>query len=419
MKIRERKFKFAPFSVKQKKVLSWWADSSPVKDHNGIIADGAIRSGKTMSMSLSFVLWAMSSFSDELFAMCGKTIGSFRRNVLPGLKLMLRTLGYRVEDHRVDNLLVVALDDKVNYIYIFGGKDERSQDLIQGITLAGVFFDEVALMPESFVKQATARCSVEGSKYWFNCNPEGPNHWFYKEWILKAAERQLLYLHFDMDDNLSLSENIKARFRAMYSGVFYQRYILGLWVIAEGLVYQLFDREKHVTETVPQSGRYFVSIDYGTINPFSAGLWCLSGGVAYRIKEYYYNSRENDGTTKTDEEYYSELEALTSGYSIEKVIIDPSAASMITTIKRHGKYQVKKAENDVIPGIRDTTSLLAAGRLKFKDCCKDSIAEFGMYRWDTESKEDAVIKENDHAMDDIRYFVYTILRKELRWSKWS
>lgn len=178
MKRIKRVFKFQPFSKKQRMVLNWWCKDSPVKDSDGIIADGAIRSGKTVSMSLSFIMWAMSSFNGENFAMCGKTIGSFRRNVLSGLKMMLHSRGYTVADHRADNLVIITKGDVTNYFYIFGGKDERSQDLIQGITLAGVFFDEVALMPESFVNQATGRCSIDGSKYWFNCNPDGPYHWF-------------------------------------------------------------------------------------------------------------------------------------------------------------------------------------------------------------------------------------------------
>lgn len=236
-------FRFMPFSVKQRKVLDWWCDGSPVKDCDGIIADGAIRSGKTVSMSLSFVMWAMTSFRNENFAMCGKTIASFRRNVLSGLRLMLLSRGYKVEDRRGDNIVTVSRGDAVNYFYIFGGKDESSQDLIQGITLAGVFFDEVALMPESFVNQGTGRNSVSGSKFWFNCNPDNPAHWFKKNWIDKRREKNLLYLHFDMSDNLSLSEKIKTRYRSMYSGVFFKRFILGLWAAAEGAIYTEFAAE--------------------------------------------------------------------------------------------------------------------------------------------------------------------------------
>ena len=175
VQVKTQVFKFQPFSRKQKQVLTWWTPGSFVKDYDGIIADGAIRSGKTVCMSLSFVMWAMESFNGQNFAMCGKTIGSFRRNVLFWLKLMLKSRGYQVTDHRADNLVVIRRGEVVNNFYIFGGKDERSQDLIQGITLAGLFCDEVALMPESFVNQATGRLSVTGSKMWFNCNPAGPN----------------------------------------------------------------------------------------------------------------------------------------------------------------------------------------------------------------------------------------------------
>ena len=234
-------FKFKKFSKKQRMIFNWWTDTSPVKDMDGIIADGAIRTGKTLCMSLSFIMWAMSTFNECNFGMCGKTIGSFRRNVLMVLKLTLKARGYNFEDHRTDNLLIVTKGDVTNYFYIFGGKDESSQDLVQGITLAGVFFDEVALMPESFVNQATARCSIDGSKWWFNCNPAGPSHWFKTEWIDKINSKRLLYLHFLMDDNLSLSDKIKARYKSQYSGVFYDRYIRGLWVIAEGIIYDMFN----------------------------------------------------------------------------------------------------------------------------------------------------------------------------------
>ena len=254
--MKKQVFKFRPFSKKQRMTLNWWTENSPVKNYSGIIADGAIRSGKTISMSLSFVLWAMNSFEGQNFAMCGKTIGSFRRNVLFWLKLMLRSRGYSITDHRADNLVVVRRKGKENYFYIFGGKDERSQDLIQGITLAGVFFDEVALMPESFVNQATGRCSVTGSKFWFNCNPDGPYHWFKTNWIDKATEKKLLYLHFTMDDNLSLSEEIKARYRSMYIGVFFKRYILGLWAAAEGIIYDMFDEE-----TCSEYSRFFSTVN--------------------------------------------------------------------------------------------------------------------------------------------------------------
>ena len=346
-KAKKQGFIFQPFSVKQKKVLTWWCQESPVKDMDGIIADGAIRSGKTLSMSLSYVLWAMSTFNQQNFGMAGKTIGSFRRNVLFWLKLMLRSRKYTVIDHRSDNLLIVSKGGTTNYFYIFGGKDERSQDLIQGITLAGMFFDEVALMPESFVNQATGRCSVDGSKFWFNCNPDNPRHWFKVNWIDKAEKKRLVYLHFTMDDNLSLSEKIKARYRGMYVGVFFKRYIEGLWCVAEGLVYSMFDEEKHVTkERMKGAHEYVVSVDYGTVNPFSCGLWAFDGRRSIREQEIYYDSRA-EGKRLDDEAYYKMMDEMIGDRQVEYIIVDPSAASFIEVIKKYAKYVVKGADNDV------------------------------------------------------------------------
>lgn len=408
-------FKFQPFSRKQKQVLTWWCPASPVKDKDGIIADGAIRSGKTLCMSLSFVLWAMNTFDQQNLGMAGKTIGSFRRNVLFWLKMMLYSRGYKVIDHRSDNMIAISKDGVTNYFYIFGGKDERSQDLIQGITLAGMFFDEVALMPESFVNQATARCSVDGSKFWFNCNPGSPRHWFKVNWIDKCKEKDLVYLHFTMDDNLSLSEKTKERYRGMYIGVFFKRYILGLWCVAEGLVYSMFDEEKHVAqEHMTGPLEYIVSVDYGTVNPFSAGLWAFDGQHSQREAEYYYNSREK-GKRLDDEQYYTELKKLIGNRKVESIIVDPSAASFIEVIKKYGEYHVVGANNDVLDGIRVVTTLLNKGMLSVHEDCKDNIAEYGLYCWDEEKNDDVVIKENDHSMDDTRYYCYTFLRNRLRW----
>lgn len=406
-------FRFKPFSKKQRKVLNWWCPDSPVKDSDGIIADGAIRSGKTICMSLSFVIWAMTSFDGQNFGMCGKTIGSFRRNVLFWLKLMLRSRGYHVIDHRADNLVEVRRNNVINNFYIFGGKDESSQDLIQGITLAGVFFDEVALMPESFVNQATGRCSVDGSKYWFNCNPDGPYHWFKVNWLDKKKEKKLLYLHFTMDDNLSLSERIKQRYRTMYTGVFFERYILGLWVMAEGIIYDMFSEKRHIVNEIKdivQCEKY-VSIDYGTQNATVFLLWEKDiKGKWICTKEYYYSGRE-EAKQKTDSEYAYELKKFVEGYKSIKIVVDPSAASFIAELKKNG-FRVLEAKNDVIDGIRCVASLLNEEKITFSKCCVNTIKEFASYIWDkkaAEHGEDKPVKAFDHCMDSVRYFCFTIL----------
>lgn len=414
-RVKKATIKFSPFSKKQKKVLTWWLSNSPVSDKDGIIADGAIRSGKTISMSLSFAIWAMSSFNGQNFGMCGKTIGSFRRNVLFWLKLMLKARKYKVEDKRADNLVIVSKGEVTNYFYIFGGKDERSQDLIQGITLAGIFFDEVVLMPESFVNQATGRCSVEGSKFWFNCNPDGPYHWFNVNWIEKRDEKNILYLHFTMDDNLSLSEQIKKRYRSMYSGVFYDRYIKGLWKIADGVIYSMFDKEKHIVKASDyQYKEYYISCDYGTQNATVFGLWGkVNDNLHIMIKEYYYSGRDT-GIQKTDLEYAIDLKEFTKGYNIKYVIVDPSAASFIAQLRKEG-FKVIKAKNAVIDGIRLVASLLNQFKILFDGSCEETFKEFGSYVWDIEAckkGEDEVKKEHDHSMDQIRYYCSTVIRNK-------
>lgn len=410
-------FRFKPFSTKQLKVLKWWLDPR-VKHMDGIIADGAIRSGKTVVMSLSFVIWAMETFQSQNFGMCGKTIGSFRRNVVTVLKLMLRSRGYHVKDHRADNLLIITKNGIENYFYIFGGKDESSQDLIQGITLAGLFCDEVALMPESFVNQATGRCSIEGSKFWFNCNPAGPYHWFKTNWIDKHKEKHLIYLHFTMKDNLSLSKRVKERYRSMYSGVFYQRYILGKWAVAEGLIYDMFDKAKHIINEAKNAllPEYYVSCDYGTQNATVFLLWHKTAkGTWVCEKEYYYSGRDKQ-KQKTDSEYADDLETFLNGISINAIILDPSAASFKAELKKRG-YRVKKAKNDVENGIRFVGTCLKLELIQFMDTCEYAQKEFAGYVWDSKASErgeDKPVKENDHVMDAVRYFCYTIIRKEVK-----
>ena len=402
---------FQSFSKRQMLALTWW-NRPGMQHYEGILCDGAIRSGKTLSMVTGFFLWSMTNFEDGCFGLCGRTIGALQRNIIRNLPQWLGEL-FRVREYRSENKLVVtAPDGRQNTYYLFGGQDESAYKLIQGITLAGVLLDEAALMPRSFVEQACARCSESGSKLWFNCNPEGPEHWLYKEWILKAGEKQLLHLHFTMEDNPGLDPAVKARYERMYTGAFYRRYILGQWCMAEGLVYD-FQPEKHITSQIPTGGRYYISVDYGTLNPFSAGLWCVSGGRAVRLREFYHSGRET-GKMLTDEQYHQALLELAGNLPVEQVVVDPSAASFIATIRSHGIFSVRKARNEVLGGIRLVSELLREGALQFTPDCKDSIREFSLYRWEENGETDRVIKENDHAMDDIRYFCATVLRREIR-----
>lgn len=400
---------FEAFSKKQLTVLSWWHDGSPYRTYDGIICDGAVRSGKTTCMSLSFVLWAFYRFNQADFALCGKTITSLRRNIVSSLVPLLRSLGFDFKEKLSQNLIEISRDRKTNRFTLFGGRDESSAALIQGMTLSGVLLDEVALMPRSFVEQALARCSPEGAKFWFNCNPENPMHWFYEEWIKKCKEKNCLYLHFLMSDNPSLSPGVIKRYQSLYSGAFYERFVLGKWVAAEGLVYPEAAKGSY-TEPPPcsKASRYCISCDYGTVNPMSMGLWAKHGKVWYRIEEYYYSSRK-EGQQLTDEEYYAALCRLAGGRKIDAVIVDPSAASFIQCIRRYAEYKAIPAKNNVTDGIRKVHEAFKQGKIRIGPDCRDTLREFSLYRWEEGSSKDAPKKENDHAMDDIRYFVSTFL----------
>lgn len=419
---KRAEFRWRPISRKQRKILEWWCNGSPYKDYDGIIADGAIRSGKTVSMGFSFVVWAMETFDDEMFGMCGKTISALRRNVIITLKKQLRSRGYAVEEKRAENYLEITHRGKKNTFYLFGGKDESSQDLIQGVTLAGVFFDEVALMPESFVNQATARCSVDGSKFWFNCNPAGPQHWFYINWILRCREKNLVYLHFTMEDNLTLSERVRKRYSGQYVGVFYDRYILGLWVAVEGIIYRMFSEKRHTTDVDPETeGPYYVASDYGIYNDNVFQLWRKikkseekennkSPDRYYCFWEERFSSR-NSQTEKDINDLADDLVNRLGTIQVKCVILDPSASAMKIALKKRG-LKVRNADNDVLGGISDVQVMLTADRLLYNyDNCKGTIKEYSLYSWDPKKADkgkDEPIKQHDHGMDATRYFVKTL-----------
>ena len=393
--------KIEKMSEKQAQILDF-----VVSDGLYLICDGAVRSGKTVFMSTGFLIWAMEHYDRTNFAICGKTVQSAERNVLKPLQdneSLPYTMSYKVST----KVLTVRCGAKENYFYIFGGKDESSYMLIQGITLAGILFDEVALMPRSFVEQALSRAiSYEHPKYWFNCNPESPNHYFYKEWIENPKDGTT-HLHFLLEDNPILTEQMIERTKAMYSGVFYDRYIRGLWVIAEGIIYPMFGKDTIVPTIERKYTRYAIAMDYGIQNPTAMLLWGFCDGVWYQVDEYYHSGRETN-QQKTDQDYYDDLERLAGDRYIDCLIIDPSATSFIALVKQKRRFKVRKAHNDVIDGIQKTASAIQQGKIKVNDCCKRTIKEYGLYSWDQKADEDRPIKENDHAMDATRYFVNTM-----------
>ena len=397
------------FSEKQREILRF-----PYRDYDALICDGAVRSGKTSVMSLSFLLWAMGGFNGCAFALCGKSVGAVERNIVTPL-LAVRYLqeAFSIRYNRGDHVMTVRRGVRENRFYLFGGKDESSAALIQGVTLAGVLLDEVALMPRSFVEQALARCSVPGARLWFNCNPEGPEHWFRKEWILKAEEHRALHLHFTMDDNPALDEATRQRYRTMYSGVFYERFILGRWVMSEGLIYDMFDPTGNTYEAGPPalhfSGTRTISCDYGTANPtVFLDIYDYDGKI-YIDREYRWDSRE-EKRQKTDEEYADDMEAF-MGKEQCAVIVDPSAASFIAALRRRGLYVIP-ADNEVLGGIRRTAALLQRRALLInRKNCAPLLGELGTYLWDEKAGrygEDKPLKERDHGPDAARYFINSL-----------
>ena len=417
--MKQNKFRFVKFSIKQKKVLTWWMPESPHCAKDAIIADGAVRSGKTVIMSFSFVLWATATFSYCNFGMAGKTIGSFKRNVWVRLKQILLGRGFKIVKVTEigDNVFAISKDGKENYFYIFGGKDEKSQDLVQGFTAAGFLFDEVTLMPQSFVEQAIARCSEEDSKLWFNCNPEGPFHFFKVEWLDQLKEKNALRLHFLLEDNPSLSKKKIEQYKRMFRGIFYDRFILGLWVLAEGVVYSMFTRDM-VIDRVPLEVRIvkkWIGIDYGQSNATVFILLGLgSDNRLYYLDEYYHEGRSaqiQKSPSKYSKDYFKwKKKNGVEGIPVnnERAFIDPSAKGFMLQLHEDGEKNVWQADNDVLKGIELFSSIIDNDMFRILSHCKNGINELSVYRWDPKAQEkgeDKPIKQFDHAMDATRYVI--------------
>ncbi|MDE7262486.1 MAG: PBSX family phage terminase large subunit [Oscillospiraceae bacterium] len=409
-------------SPKQIQVLKW-----PYTGKRALICDGAVRSGKTSIMSLSFLLWAMGGFNGCAFAVCGKSVGSAERNIIaPLLSVRYLQENFTLAYNRGGHVLTVRRGGRENRFYLFGGKDESSYTLIQGITLAGVLLDEVALMPRSFVEQALARCSVSGAKLWFNCNPDVPTHWFRQEWILKAAEKNATHLHFTMDDNPSLSEETRAMYRSLYAGVFKRRYIDGEWTAGDGLIYDMFNPEVNGygdsdrPKGLPYIASRTIACDYGTANPTVFLDIYDDGETVWVDNEYRWDSRDVDTTglrQKTDGEYADDMERFMGENPRFRcpVVVDPSAASFTAELQRRGMYVIQ-GDNGVLDGIRRVSQLFSRRVLRVhRERCAGLTGELQSYVWDTKSAQqlgvERPVKQKDHAPDALRYYVNTILPK--------
>lgn len=412
---RVTKFRFGTFSIKQRQAVEWWMQGSPFADYDGIIADGSIRSGKTIAFILGFVLWSVKNFSGENFILSGKSIGALKRNVVHPMLSILAALRIKCTYNRSENYLEFG----GNTYYLFGANNEASQDTLQGITAAGWLGDEVALQPQSFIEQAIGRCSVEGSKIWLNCNPESPNHYVYTDLVKQAKKKHLFHIHFTLDDNLTLSERIKERYRRMFSGVWFNRFILGEWCVAQGAIYDMFDEDVHVIDKLPDGLKivqYWIACDYGTSNP-TVFLLCGLGsdGNYYVLDEWRWDSRKQR-RQKTDSEYAVDLKDFIKKHKIypQSILIDPSAASFIAECRSIHIAEIRPADNVVLDGIRRVGALLSAKKLFFLSVCSGLIDEALGYVWDSKAQErgeDAPVKQRDHGLDALRYFGNHIKRQ--------
>ena len=400
------------FSEKQEQVLDF-----PYSDYQAIICDGSVRSGKTVSMIISFIASTMNKFNNQNFALCSKTVKTCQRNIIKVLmSIRYFHMEFSMQFKQTESLLTVKRGNKINYYYVFGGKDESSYQLIQGITLAGAFFDEVALMPESFVNQATARCSIEKSQFWFNCNPESPNNWFYINWVKQAELHNALYLHFTMDDNPSLSDEIKQRYETMYTGVFYQRYIKGLWVKAEGLIYEEFasNPEDYIYDDLPKNITFIqVGVDFGGTKSgtsFVATGFCGLKAIVVIESERHLElldpvKLENLYIEFCDKVYTKYKKAfVTRADSAEQVLI----RGLENAVERNNTHtEIYNAQKTSILGrIKALNRLMAQGRFHVMRRCKSVIQAISNAVWDSKH-EDVRLDDGTSDIDTMDALEYT------------
>lgn len=375
-------------------------------NHRWNFKGGATRSGKTY---LDFK-WIIPlrirerAGKDGLAVILGVTKSTIERNVLEPMRNLYG-----------DKLVGTISSDNTAWIfgekcYCLGAEKVSQVSKIRGASIKYCYGDEVADWAEEVFALLKSRLDKEYSCFDGTYNPQYPNHWL-KKFLDSNAD--IFSQVYTIDDNPFLPPSFVENLKKEYAGtVFYDRYILGKWTLAEGLIYPMFG-DSCIVQDIPDAGDYYISIDYGTHNPFSAGLWCVTKTEAVRIGEYYYCGRE-ERKEKTPEEYYSEVKRLAGGRDIKCLIVDPSADAFIATVKKHHEFKVRGAVNDVLPGMQTTAEMIASGKLKIHESCEDAIREFGLYRWDEKAESDRVVKENDHAMDEVRYMVMTVLKKHFK-----
>lgn len=403
----KKKERIRAFSRRQKKLLTWWLPSSPHNEKHIVAVSGAVRSGKTVAAIESFLLWSLSTFENASFVIAGKTISSLRRNVLWPMFDSLEDKGIPFEYKRSTSEVLIGS----NTYYCFGANTEASQDTLQGLTSYGSLLDEAVLMPRNFVEQNFARASKEGARHFLTMNPGSPRHYLKEEYLDKAEDKNLLVISFTLEDNPSLSEEVKERLRKSFSGVFYRRFIQGHWALADGLVYQSFDESTMVVEKPPEDvKRAYIGIDYGTQN---ATVFLLIGvgdsGTLYVLDEYFHSGKKSKQKSPSQYsiDFQEFLKKHQKDYTIKRTYIDPAATHFITQLYQDKIKGIAKAKNDVIPGISAVSNLIAEDKLRVLKHCTNTIKELQTYSWDDKAPYDRPLKTSDHTCDALRYVVYT------------
>ena len=407
---------FHKLSKKQKQVFKWCYKD----DYKAIICDGAVRSGKTICMITSFVLWSMKRFDGATFGICGKTVRSAERNIIMPLQSIVDiTSRFKVTYTRSVNLLTIEGAGHKNYFYIFGGKDESSYMLIQGITLSGVFFDEVALMPRSFVEQAITRTlSVDKAKLWFNCNPDNQFHWFYTEWIQKAKERNALHLHFLMSDNPILSPAQLEAAEQQFTGVFHDRYIKGLWVSAEGVIYKQFadNTKDYLIDSAPDDIMYCtIGFDFGGNGSAHAGI-CTGftrGLKEVAVLEEYYR-KEIITPTQLENDIITFIRKCQRKYNVYDIYFDSAETTLIRGVKTAliknkvpiNPHNARKSE--VLGRIRFTNQIISQERFLVAKNCGHFIKAMQSAVWDSKQLKDVRLDDGNYNIDSLDAFEYSV-----------
>lgn len=388
--------------------------TTPIEEDARInILEGSVRSSKTVTMIPKWLAYIKDA-PDGLLIMTGVSKETIYDNILYDL---FDTVGSSNYHYNLNSGELMLCGRRIK---IIGAKDEGSEKYLRGKTLAGAYCDEISLMPENFFKQLLNRLSIEGAKLYGTTNPDSPYHYLYKDYISSKKKIDagiVKVIHFVLEDNPNLSKEYVNFIKQAYSGLWYKRMILGLWVLAEGIIYDQFNEDSmsFVDEDIPDIQRYWVGIDYGTSN---ATIFVLGGlGVDkkfYILKEYYHSGRE--GISKSPAQYSKEFikwsGSLRDKYfnpiRPEKIFIDPSAEAFIVQLYEDGVKGVTAADNSVKNGIELVSNLMGADMFRVHKKCKHTLQELSSYVWDSKAQkrgEDKPLKENDHVLDGIRYII--------------